>query len=79
MIYVKYERYWNDYNRKIENKAFVSLNDLADWIFSQMQRDYSEPFAMSFPTPEKWRNSEDTPLISSNLNRDADVRPFGFI
>ena len=50
MITVKYERYWNDYIRKHEEKSFSSLADLEEWIFGKMQQDYAK--AMSFPTVE---------------------------
>lgn len=50
MITVKYERYWNDYHRKYEEKTFSGLAELEDWIFGQMQQDYKK--AMSFPTVE---------------------------
>lgn len=54
MIKIKFERYWNDYHRKNETKDFSSLSELEEWIFGQMQRDYSKnDYAMSFPTPEK--------------------------
>lgn len=53
MIKIKYERYWNDFTRKNEEKTFPDLDALADWIFSQMQQDYTKDFVMSFPTPEK--------------------------
>lgn len=53
MIKIKYERYWNDFIRKSEEKTFFGLEDLADWIFGQMQQDYTKDFVMSFPTPAK--------------------------
>lgn len=54
MIKIKYERYWNDFIRKNEEKTFADLDALADWIFGQMQQDYTkDSFVMSFPTPEK--------------------------
>lgn len=53
MIEVKYERYWNDFYRKSETKHFPSLRELEEWIFGQMQQDYTEKqFVMSFPTPK---------------------------
>lgn len=51
MLRVKYERYWNDFHRRNEVKSFANLDELADWMFGQMQQDYTK--AMSFPTPEK--------------------------
>ena len=51
MLRVEYERYWNDFHRRNEVKHFVDLNELAEWMFGQMQQDYTE--GMSFPTPEK--------------------------
>ena len=50
---VKYERYWNDYHRKDETKTFLNLAELENWIFNQMQQDYTKDFVMSFPTPKK--------------------------
>lgn len=51
MLRVKYERYWNDLHRRDEVKSFEDLNELAEWMFGQIQQDYNE--AMFFPTPEK--------------------------
>lgn len=53
MLKIKYERYWDDYRRRNETKSFSSLNGLEDWMFGQMQQDYTKDFVMSFPTPEK--------------------------
>ena len=39
MLRVRYERYWNDYRRKDEVKAFADLDELADWMFNQMQQE----------------------------------------
>ena len=63
MIQVRYERYWNDFARKNERASFQSLDALADWIFGQMQQDYTKDnLVMSFPTPEKLeRINEDGP------------------
>lgn len=53
MVQIKYERYWDDYHRKNEEKSFQDLTELENWIFDQMKQDYTkERFAMSFPTPE---------------------------
>ena len=51
MLRVKYERYWNDFHRRNEVKHFADLDELAEWMFGQMQQDYTR--GMSFPTPEK--------------------------
>lgn len=53
MLRVRYERYWNDYHRKDEVKTFADLDELADWMFNQMQQDYTNQSAMSFPTPKE--------------------------
>lgn len=53
MFRVKYERYWNDYRRRHEEKHFSDLAELEEWIFGQMQQNYTNPSAMSFPTPKK--------------------------
>lgn len=60
MIKIKFERYWNDFTRKNEVQSFSSLDALADWMFGQMQRDYTKDFAMSFPTPEKAKRIGET-------------------
>lgn len=53
MIRVKYERYLNDFCRKNEVKSFKDLSELEDWIFNQMQVDYTEDHRwMYFPTPK---------------------------
>ena len=50
---VIFEKYTNDYNRKSETKTFTSLTELENWIFGQMQQDYSRNrYAMWFPLPE---------------------------
>ena len=52
MLNVKLERYLNTFWRKDEAKSFASLSELENWIFDQMQQDYSRnTWAMSFPTP----------------------------
>lgn len=54
MVTVYYEKYWNDFCRKQEAKSFRSLEEVADWIFNSMQRDYTgDSVAICFPTPEK--------------------------
>ncbi len=57
MITVYYEKYWNDFCRRDETKTFYALEDVADWIFSQMRVDYSDKehgwVYMYFPTEEK--------------------------
>lgn len=60
MVKIKYERYWNDFIRKSEEKTFYGLDELANWIFDQMQQDYTKDFVMSFPTPEKLRRIRET-------------------
>lgn len=54
MLKIKFERYWHDYRRKDEIKSFSNLTELEEWIFNQMQQDYTgNAGTMSFPTPEK--------------------------
>lgn len=53
MLRVKYERHWNDFVRKSEEKRFQDLEDLENWMFGQMEQDYTKDFVMGFPTPEK--------------------------
>nr|DAR88140.1 MAG TPA: hypothetical protein [Caudoviricetes sp.] len=51
MYVAKFERYWNDYRRKDETKTFSGLAELENWMFGQMQQDYTKDFVMTFPTP----------------------------
>ncbi|MFR2635578.1 hypothetical protein [Neglectibacter timonensis] len=51
MYVAKFERYWNDYRRKGETKTFSGLAELENWMFGQMQQDYTKDFVMTFPTP----------------------------
>ena len=39
MITAKIVKYYNDYNQKAFDKTFENLDELADWIFDQMQLD----------------------------------------
>lgn len=60
MISVKYERYWNAFNRTHETKSFETLHELEEWIFDQMeqvqqacrQQELRLSSAMFFPTPK---------------------------
>lgn len=52
MLKVKYEQYVNDHNRQMQEKEFSTLTELEDWIFGQMQQDYTQKRCMFFPTPE---------------------------
>lgn len=59
LITVRMIYYWNDFCRKEKKERFGSLDELADWIFGQMQTDYSGKDgreSLSFP---KCSNSED--------------------
>lgn len=40
MINVKYEIYWNDYNRRYVDKSFQDLQAFKDWMFGLMNRPY---------------------------------------
>lgn len=40
MISIKYEIYYNDYNRKYEDKSFGSMAEFKDWLFGLMNRPY---------------------------------------
>lgn len=42
MITAKIVKYYNDYNQTVFNKTFENLDELADWIFDQMQLDYTK-------------------------------------
>lgn len=52
MVTVRIIEYWNDYRKKEKRERFNDLDGLADWIFSQMQVDYSSRdnrLSLSFP------------------------------
>lgn len=52
MITIKMIEYWNDYHKKERRERFADLDALADWIFGQMQVNYSDKdgsFALWFP------------------------------
>ena len=53
MLKIRYERYLNDYHRRNESRTFSTLHGLEEWMFDQMQQNYTRGFAMCFPTPEK--------------------------
>ncbi len=55
MIKVGYEKYWCDFHRQSEEMNFSTLEELENWIFSQMEVKYSDDGShlMSFPTPVK--------------------------
>ena len=55
----KIVKYYNDYNQKAFDKTFENLDELADWIFDQMQLDYTKKPGcdfLTFPTDRfgKW-------------------------
>lgn len=53
MITAKIVKYYNDYNQTAFNKTFENLDELADWIFDQMQLDYTKKPGcdyLTFPT-----------------------------
>lgn len=59
MITAKIVKYYNDYNQKAFDKTFENLDELADWIFDQMQLDYTKKPGcdfLTFPTNRfgKW-------------------------
>ncbi len=52
MITARLIEYWNDYRNRERKERFMDLEHLADWIFDQMQVDYTKKenrFAMYFP------------------------------
>lgn len=53
MLKIRYELYQNDFRRRNESRTFSTLRGLEDWMFDQMQQDYTRDFVMCFPTPEK--------------------------
>lgn len=55
MITVRIIEYWNDYRKREKWERFDDLDGLADWIFYQMQVDYSSKdgwLSLSFPKCE---------------------------
>ena len=59
MITAKIVKYYNDYNQKAFDKTFENLDELEDWIFDQMQLDYTKKPGcdfLTFPTNRfgKW-------------------------
>lgn len=50
MITAKIVKYYNDYNQKAFDKTFENLDELADWIFDQMQLDYTKKPGCDFLT-----------------------------
>lgn len=64
MIRVKYERYHNDYNRKIEERTFHNLNQLADWLFSNVNGSYKDK--MFFVDPDST-----LPYLGGKLELDS--------
>ena len=52
MIKVSYERYWNDFIRKSEEKDFPNLATLAEWIFGQMQQGFTQDFVYTLHARE---------------------------
>lgn len=49
MIRIKYEKYYNDYNRSFATKSFNTLNELADWMFDMVYGKYD--FKIYFTDP----------------------------
>ena len=69
MITVYYERYCNDYLRRSEKKCFSGLEELADWIFNQMETNYSDKdkgFVYMFFPQGKPSTIEFKPKIGGN-------------
>lgn len=44
--------------RESKQIEFSALNELADWIFGQMQQEYDASFSMYFPTPDTSANAD---------------------
>ena len=53
MLKVRYEEYHNDYFRRNHEKSFSNLQEMENWIFDQMQQDYTKGRGMYFHTPKK--------------------------
>ncbi len=55
MITVRFIEYWDDYRQTEKKEHFIDLGKLADWIFGQMQVDYTKEdnrYALYFPKCE---------------------------
>jgi len=55
MITARIIEYWNDYRKRERKERFMDLEHLADWIFDQMQVDYTSKnwrFSLYFPKCE---------------------------
>lgn len=56
MLNVYYEEYHNDLMRTHHTRSFAGLEELADWLFGLMRRDYSkDSYAMYWPREEPSR------------------------
>ena len=64
MIKIKYERYHNDYNRKIEEKTFYDLKKVTDWLFDNVSGNYKDK--MFFIDPDSR-----LPYFGGKLNLDS--------
>lgn len=50
MLTVKYERYYNDYNKSYETRSFDGFTELTDWLFGMVKGEYKKN--MWFTNPE---------------------------
>ena len=54
MIKVAYELYKNDYNRRIAEKTFASLNAFEDWFFGLCKGKYNDDISVPNPDNGIW-------------------------
>lgn len=54
MITVKYTRYRNDYDKRVETKSFYTLEDLADWLFEKCRGKYKDGMYFINPDNDKF-------------------------
>lgn len=66
MIKVRYEKYYNDYNKTQEVKTFSSLNEMSDWFFGLVQGEYKDH--MYFVNPDNGNHNRNGKL---NLNKSS--------
>lgn len=73
MITVRIIQYWNDYHKKGLRERFENLAALADWIFSQMQVDYSQKNGRDFLSFPRCRTVTEIYEISVRPNYGGHV------
>ena len=54
MVIVKYQRYHNDYTRYFEEKTFVDLQEVADWLFGKCRGSYRDSIYFTNPDTDHY-------------------------